>query len=162
MPRTSACERARVWALLLPDGELSLFERRLLEAHTKRCAECRAIAEGALMTTEILRRAPFEVPERQFQPIRLRTRPWRAISGAVASSAVTALAFALAVWVVPSIESPQERPSTVERATSPLIIVAQQQSRPADEQAIWRLKRDRTGTAAAQQPDTHARGAILS
>jgi hypothetical protein len=39
-PRGILCERARSWAALAPDGELSELEQKLLGAHVARCASC--------------------------------------------------------------------------------------------------------------------------
>src|SRR3954454_17246769 len=44
--RSHLCERARLWASLRADGELSELEGALLDAHLARCAECRSVAGG--------------------------------------------------------------------------------------------------------------------
>jgi predicted anti-sigma-YlaC factor YlaD len=54
------CERARVWASLRLDGELSELEGALLDAHLARCTGCRAVADGFRASTTTLRSAPFE------------------------------------------------------------------------------------------------------
>jgi anti-sigma factor RsiW len=54
------CERARFWASLRLDGELSELEGALLDAHLTRCAGCRAIAQGFDASTAALRSAPLE------------------------------------------------------------------------------------------------------
>ena len=54
------CERARFWASLRLDGELSELEGALLDAHLARCAECRALADGFGASTTALRSAPLE------------------------------------------------------------------------------------------------------
>ena len=54
------CERARFWASLRLDGELSELEGALLDAHLARCAGCRALADGFAASTTILRSAPLE------------------------------------------------------------------------------------------------------
>jgi predicted anti-sigma-YlaC factor YlaD len=54
------CERARVWASLRLDGELSELEGALLDAHLARCAGCRAVADGFGASTTALRSAPLE------------------------------------------------------------------------------------------------------
>ena len=53
--RTGAlCERARSWAALALDGELSELERKLLRAHVMRCADCsRFEVEVAAVTREL-------------------------------------------------------------------------------------------------------------
>jgi predicted anti-sigma-YlaC factor YlaD len=54
------CERARLWASLRLDGELSELEGALLDAHLARCAGCRAVADGFGASTTALRSAPLE------------------------------------------------------------------------------------------------------
>ncbi len=54
------CERARFWASLRLDGELSELEGALLDAHLVRCAGCREIAGGFDASTAALRSAPLE------------------------------------------------------------------------------------------------------
>jgi predicted anti-sigma-YlaC factor YlaD len=56
------CERARFWASLRLDGELSELESALLDAHLARCAGCRQIAGGFDASTAALRSAPLERP----------------------------------------------------------------------------------------------------
>jgi predicted anti-sigma-YlaC factor YlaD len=54
------CERARFWASLRLDGELSELEGALLDAHLARCEGCRAVAEGFGASTAALRTAPLQ------------------------------------------------------------------------------------------------------
>jgi hypothetical protein len=54
------CERARFWASLRLDGELSELEAALLDAHLARCAGCRGVAGGFDASTIALRAAPLE------------------------------------------------------------------------------------------------------
>jgi anti-sigma factor RsiW len=56
------CERARLWASLRLDGELSELEGALLDAHLARCAGCRVVADGFVASTTALRSAPPERP----------------------------------------------------------------------------------------------------
>ncbi len=55
---TPLCERAREWASLDLDGELSAFERRLLQSHLERCAPCNAFAGRLDGFTSQLRLTP--------------------------------------------------------------------------------------------------------
>ena len=58
------CARARGWASLELDGELSQLESALLAAHLRGCAPCsHAVAEMHALTT-LLRAAPLEQPVR--------------------------------------------------------------------------------------------------
>jgi anti-sigma factor RsiW len=54
------CERARFWASLRLDGELSELEGALLDAHVARCAGCHAVVEGFGASTTALRSATLE------------------------------------------------------------------------------------------------------
>ncbi len=54
------CERARFWASLRLDGELSELEEALLETHLARCAACREVAGGFEASTVALRSAQLE------------------------------------------------------------------------------------------------------
>lgn len=56
------CERARSWASLDLDGELSQLERALLDAHLKRCPPCAELVLGMSATTALLRATPLEQP----------------------------------------------------------------------------------------------------
>lgn len=80
------CSRARFWASLRVDGELSELEGALLDAHLGRCADCRAYAEGVTGTTAALRSAPLELAT----PIVVAApaRPGRIVAGLVAATLV--------------------------------------------------------------------------
>ena len=54
------CERARLWASLRIDGELSELEGALLDAHLARCTGCSTIAAGFRDSTAALRGASLE------------------------------------------------------------------------------------------------------
>lgn len=54
------CDRARQWASLELDGELSSFERALLESHVRACPSCAAFREDVGGVTSALRSAPYE------------------------------------------------------------------------------------------------------
>jgi hypothetical protein len=54
------CERARFWASLRLDEELSELEGALLDAHLARCAGCHGVVEGFGTSTIVLRSAPLE------------------------------------------------------------------------------------------------------
>jgi predicted anti-sigma-YlaC factor YlaD len=54
------CERARRWASAELDGELSSFERALLQDHLGRCVECRTFTDSVSGLTSALRAAPPE------------------------------------------------------------------------------------------------------
>jgi predicted anti-sigma-YlaC factor YlaD len=56
------CERARRWANLRVDGELSELEQALLDAHLARCGACLEFAEGVHGVAEALTSAPLVQP----------------------------------------------------------------------------------------------------
>jgi hypothetical protein len=62
-PRDGRCERARQWASLRIDGELSELEDALLEKHLEGCASCSAFAVRLAATTRAVRAAPQERPQ---------------------------------------------------------------------------------------------------
>jgi hypothetical protein len=59
-PRT--CERARMWASLQLDGELSELERALLDAHVARCEPCGIFIREVGAATRGLRAAELTLP----------------------------------------------------------------------------------------------------
>jgi anti-sigma factor RsiW len=59
------CGRARRWAALAPDGELSMLELRLLQAHTQRCPVCARVAADIEAISDAIRSAPLESPSAQ-------------------------------------------------------------------------------------------------
>jgi predicted anti-sigma-YlaC factor YlaD len=71
------CDRAREYASLRLDGELSDFESALLDSHIERCPSCRAFSEDLVAVTERLRTAPLQrpsivvtLPQRRFAAVR--------------------------------------------------------------------------------------------
>jgi predicted anti-sigma-YlaC factor YlaD len=86
--RPKGCDRARSWLSLELDGELSLFERRLLGAHLRRCGECAAYGETVSAATALLRGQPLERLER---PVELpRAGPRLGVVRLAASAAAAA------------------------------------------------------------------------
>ena len=80
------CARARFWASLRVDGELSELEGALLDAHLARCADCSGYAAGVTGTTAALRNAPLVA----VAPIVIEApvRPGRMVAGLVAATLV--------------------------------------------------------------------------
>ena len=82
------CERARFWASLRLDGELSELEGALLDAHLARCAGCQAVVEGFGASTTVLRSATLE----RVAPVAIDLpRSPRRLLASVAVAAVLAL-----------------------------------------------------------------------
>jgi hypothetical protein len=89
--RQPQCERAREWASLEIDGELSAFERFLLHSHLDSCESCSEFRAGAAEFTEQLRAARLEVIERPVAVQRRRRAASFSMARAVAAAAVVAV-----------------------------------------------------------------------
>ena len=138
MPQTShLCERAKAWASLRTDGELSELESALLDAHLGRCEPCRAFAQGAETVAAALRSVHLERPAPLVvRPVPARRTGLRALQVAAAvlivvSAGVVAafsgppgsVAAAKPVSMVASVESPDRlrqlrRPGLIERGAT--------------------------------------------
>lgn len=104
-PTGSLCDRARTWAALAPDGELAELERKLLEAHVRRCSACARFAvEVAALAAELRAAAlqplprPVSVPLWRRRPAYARVRA----VGAAAAVAMMALGIASRAPLAPS------------------------------------------------------------
>ena len=96
------CDRAREYSSRSLDGELSDFERALLETHLERCDACRAYAVELAEIVTRLRLEPLEaLPRPVSLPSRRRVRA-RALQGA---AAVAAAAVAATAGLVGSLQS---------------------------------------------------------
>jgi predicted anti-sigma-YlaC factor YlaD len=91
--RTSGrrCDRAREYASLRLDGELSDFERALLDSHIDRCPSCRAFADDLVAVTGRLRAAPLEQPSIAVTLPRRRFVALRNVQVSVAAAAVVSV-----------------------------------------------------------------------
>jgi len=154
--RSAACERARIWASLLPDGELSLFERRLLDAHCVRCGNCRRLRDDIGSVTSIVRATPLDEMSRPVQVSSPRLRAWRPAAGLLASGGAAVLALVLAVWIGPQARGVH---TTTRYVSAPLIILAPG-SANAENKAIWTFKRERGTNSDAVS--AHRTGAVLT
>jgi predicted anti-sigma-YlaC factor YlaD len=88
-PVQGQCERARQWASVDLDGELSSFERALLADHLGRCPDCRDFSATVAGFTGELRAAPHEPFEgitigRMRRRVRLRLAPIAVAAAVVA------------------------------------------------------------------------------
>jgi predicted anti-sigma-YlaC factor YlaD len=104
------CDRAREYSSRSLDGELSDFERSLLETHLERCDACRAYAVELAEIVARLRTAPLEaLPHPIALPSRRRVRA-RALQGAAAAAAAVV---AVTAGLVGSLQShpTQARPN---------------------------------------------------
>jgi len=118
------CTRAREWASLDLDGELSDFERFLLDAHIATCSDCHDFRVSIAGFAADLRAAPLEQLER---PVVVRRRrramPVRRLPAAAAALAVAVVGLGslLASFDLRNVSGPAawERPGAVDtRGTS--------------------------------------------
>ena len=58
--RTEGCDGARAQVSRRLDGELSVLEERMLDAHLTRCSDCRSFEREVARFTRDLRTAPLE------------------------------------------------------------------------------------------------------
>jgi hypothetical protein len=84
-----ACERAREWASLRLDDELSVLVEEILERHLDVCDACRRFEEGIRVSTVRIRTTPLEMPARQMpvpsrRVVVTRQRKWTAMVAAAA------------------------------------------------------------------------------
>jgi anti-sigma factor RsiW len=94
---TAICERARTWAALVPDGELSELERKLLDAHLQRCAACAHFAlDVAAIAAELRAAAPEPLPRPLSVPIWRRRPVYARVRAVGAAAAVAAMALGVA------------------------------------------------------------------
>jgi predicted anti-sigma-YlaC factor YlaD len=84
------CDRARQWASLELDGELSSFERALLANHVAGCPSCKAFRAEIGGVTTALRAAPYE-PFGGIVLGRIRRRASMRLAPAAAAMAVAAV-----------------------------------------------------------------------
>ena len=113
------CERARGWASLALDGELSEFERALMTAHVERCAECARFAEELRGFTDELRAAErASLPRSVELPVRRRSLARTVQVGAAA--AVLAVAVGLG-GLLASSPAPTAK-NTPARSTQPIAL----------------------------------------
>lgn len=95
--RGSLCERARSWAALAPDGELSELERKLLDAHVVRCGACsRFAAEVAAVAGELRAAALQPLPQPISIPAWRRRHVYARARLVGAAAAVALMAFGIA------------------------------------------------------------------
>ena len=96
--RSVSCERAREWASLELDGELSELERVLLAAHERRCPVCAAAVAETRALTNALRAAPLVKPAGSLVAPAGRPRKQPALAvRLLAAATVAALAAGLGV-----------------------------------------------------------------
>jgi predicted anti-sigma-YlaC factor YlaD len=91
------CERARAWAALAPDGELSELERKLLGAHLERCSSCAHFSVQVRAIAEELRAAALEpLPQPVALPTWRRRTAYARVRAVGAAAAVAVMALGVA------------------------------------------------------------------
>jgi len=90
-PRGVLCERARSWAALAPDGELSELEQKLLGAHLARCGACSRFSVQVAAVAAELRDAALQPLPGPVSISTWRRRPVYPRVGAVGAAAAVAL-----------------------------------------------------------------------
>jgi len=93
-PTGVLCDRARAWAALAPDGELSELERKLLGSHLDRCGACAVFAVRVAAVAAELRAAALQrLPRPISVPVWRRRPVYSRISAVGAAAAVAVMAF---------------------------------------------------------------------
>jgi predicted anti-sigma-YlaC factor YlaD len=107
MPRIS-CDRTRDLISSALDGRLHDLERRFLDAHVSRCAECKSFADEAEWFTQVMRTAE---PLRPLVPVTLprRRRGVQVRTVASAAAAAIVLVFAGNLALTTPVQSDPER-----------------------------------------------------
>ena len=96
-PTGVLCERARTWAALAPDGELSELERHLLDSHLVRCAACsRFSVEVASIALELRHADPEALPHAVSIPMWRRRQRYARVRTIGAAAAVAVMALGIA------------------------------------------------------------------
>lgn len=111
--------RVRAFVSLDLDGELSEFERSIVDAHVDHCATCREFRASAAASTAALRSAPLEPVAYSFTVPRRASRlaPLSAAAAAAAAAAVFVVGFATAVS--PPGSTGSRDPIIISRADAP-------------------------------------------
>lgn len=110
-----ACERAREWASLRLDDELSVLEEEILERHLDVCDACRRFEEGMRLSTARIRSTPLETPTRRV-PVPARSgvvTQYRKRTALVAAAALAIGALVGSLVERPGQAVPSESPSQV-------------------------------------------------
>ena len=96
-PRGVLCDRARAWAALAPDGELSELERKLLGSHLDRCDACADFAVRVAAVAAELRAASLQpLPRPISVPVWRRRHAYARVRAVGAAAAVAAMALGIA------------------------------------------------------------------
>jgi hypothetical protein len=128
--RAQRCDRAREWISLQLDGELSEFERIVLEAHVASCGDCRAFRVELRGISRELRHAPLEPLQRAIVlPPRTRIAG-RTLQYAAAVAAAVAVAVGTSLGVISADKSPAHtlRPAYLDSAGYEMKLIREHQT----------------------------------
>jgi hypothetical protein len=115
------CERARTYASLRLESELSDFERALLDAHVAACASCADFVSDIGALTGELRRADLQRLENPLQlPVRVRAGFRRLQVGAAAAVLISVVGVGSLIGSVSRPEAPRFATLNTEPATPTL------------------------------------------
>lgn len=134
------CSRARFWASLRLDGQLSELEGALLDAHLAGCPACRSFAEAAESTTEELRAAPLEA-HAEVPVSGMRRRVARPVT--VALTAALLAGAAVAGGLVRNVVAPA---SQAAKAPRPVATVASTFELNDQARRLWSASLEKPGT----------------
>jgi ferric-dicitrate binding protein FerR (iron transport regulator) len=107
--KSGLCDRAREWASLRLDDELSPLEDELLERHLEACADCRAFEADVRWATDVVRLTPQERPSRR---VTLPASARRRVSGRRLTAVAAAAALAVGALVGSFVERPSSQTPT--------------------------------------------------
>ena len=114
-PRPAICERARAWASLRLDAELSEFEEALLNAHLRRCSACCEYEESVRGAVLALRNAPVERLE---YPVSVPARRRASLRPTALARSAAAVAAAAGIAIVLTSQSAQRFPTPASKITT--------------------------------------------
>jgi len=118
-PRGVLCDRARAWAALAPDGELSELERKLLGSHLDRCNACADFAVRVAEVAARLRAASLEpLPQPVSVPVWRRRQAYARVRTFGAAAAVAVMAFGVAARAPLSPGEPDKLPRVTNFASN--------------------------------------------
>jgi ferric-dicitrate binding protein FerR (iron transport regulator) len=115
-PRPAICERARAWASLRLDAELSEFEEALLNAHLRRCSACCEYEESVRGAVLALRDEPLARLE---HPVSVPSRRRAVLRPAALARAAAIVAVAVGIATVLTSQSGQRLPATPASRVTP-------------------------------------------
>jgi hypothetical protein len=108
-PRSAMCERARAWASLRLDAELSEFEDALLVAHLGRCSACSEYEESVRGAVLALRNEPLAGLE---HPVSVPSRGPAVLWPTALARAAAVVAIAVGIATVLTSQSAHRLPAS--------------------------------------------------